>query len=68
MRHSIGAWFTLAAVCAAVAALGLRLSADARRDDPPTNQDVATRLLQTGLREQGAYATLETLLSRSDRA
>jgi hypothetical protein len=67
MRHSIGAWFTLAAVCAAVAALGLRLSADARRDDPPTNQDVATRLLQTGLREQGAYATLETLLSVGPR-
>jgi hypothetical protein len=67
MRHSTRAWFTLAVACAAAAALGLQLSADARRDDPPTDQDVATRLLQAGLREQGAYATLEKLLSVGPR-
>jgi carboxypeptidase Q len=67
MRHSTRAWFTAAAVCAAAAAFGLQLSADARRDDPPTDQDVATRLLEAGLREQGAYATLEKLLSVGPR-
>ncbi len=67
MRHSIRAWSTLAATCATAASLGLLGSAHARREEPPTSQDVATRLLQTGLREQGAYATLEKLLSVGPR-
>ena len=67
MRHSNRTWFTLAAVCATAASLGLQGSAQARRDDPPPDQDVATRLLQAGLREQGAYRTLEKLLSVGPR-
>jgi hypothetical protein len=67
MRHSIRAWFTLAAVCATAGSLGLRGSADARRDAAQTDQDVVTRLLQAGLREQGAYRTLEKLLSVGPR-
>ena len=67
MRHSIGAWLTLAAACATTASLGLTGSAHARRQDAPTDQDVATRLVQTGLREQGAYTTLEKLLSVGPR-
>ena len=67
MRHSNRAWSTLAAVCATAASLGLQGSAQARPDAAPTDQDVATRLLQAGLREQGAYATLEKLLSVGPR-
>lgn len=67
MRHSISGWVMLAAVCTTSVALGLQLSADARRGDSPADHDVATRILQAGLRGPGAYATLEKLLSVGSR-
>lgn len=67
MRHSSTGWFTLAAVCATAAVLGFQSSAHASREDVPAHQDVATRLLQAGLREQGAYTTLKALLAVGPR-
>ncbi len=67
MRHSFSPWFTAAAACAAAAALVVPASTRARADEVTPYQDVATRLSQAGLREQGAYATLQKLLSVGPR-
>jgi carboxypeptidase Q len=66
MRHSARPSFTLAALMAA-SALVLIASAHVRAGQPSAYEDVAARLLRTGLREQGAYATLRKLLSVGPR-
>jgi hypothetical protein len=67
MRHSTSTWITLAAACAATAALLVPASARVHGEEVSAYQGVAVRLLQTGLREQGAYATLKKLLSVGPR-
>jgi len=67
MRHSTRRRLLLAAILFGAASIG-GLAAGARRDqDAASYDDIATRLLQTGLREQGAYATLAKLLSVGPR-
>ncbi len=51
----------------AAIALGVTASSRVSGEQPSAYEDVAARLLQTGLREQGAYATLTRLLSVGPR-
>ncbi len=67
MPHSIRRWSIAAAACAAAVALGLQHSALAAREQASPYEDVATRILQAGLREQGAFKALEKLLSVGPR-
>jgi hypothetical protein len=66
MRHPTRSWLTLAALAAATSVVALT-PARVRGDQLSAYEDLSARLLQTGLREQGAYATLKTLLSVGPR-
>jgi hypothetical protein len=66
MRHPTRPWAILVALAVATSLVALT-PAGVRGDQPPAYEALSTRLLQTGLREQGAYATLKKLLSVGPR-
>ena len=66
MRHPTRPWAIFAALAVATSLVALT-PAGVRGDQPPAYEALSTRLLQTGLREQGAYATLKKLLSVGPR-
>ena len=67
MRHSLTKILAPAAALTIAAAAGPLAAASRGGPDQASYEDVATRLHQRGLRELGAYATLERLVSVGPR-
>jgi carboxypeptidase Q len=67
MRHSMTRALAPAAALTIAATAGLLAAASRGGSDPASYEDMATRLYQQGLRQLGAYATLERLVSVGPR-